>query len=99
MNEVGYIQEHLIIIMLFLIVFSLKSALLIFIWLPRTYSVLSFELGAIFASLLTKVGVYAIYRIMTIVFVPYQDIMHQVLLAMSMLTIISGIFGVIKIQI
>lgn len=96
MNEVGYIQEHLIIIMLFLIVFSLKSALLIFIWLPRTYSVLSFELGAIFASLLTKVGVYAIYRIMTIVFVPYQDIMHQVLLAMSMLTIISGIFGVIK---
>lgn len=95
-SEVGYIPEHRIIVILFLIVFSLKSALLIFIWLPRTYGVLSFELGAIFASLLTKVGVYAIYRSMTIIFVPYQEMMQPILIWMSIITIISGVLGVIK---
>lgn len=96
MLEKGYIAEHGIIVLLFVIVFSLKSALLIFVWLPKTYSVLSFENGALFAALLTKVGVYAMIRTSTIIFVPYQEMLSPILLTMAIITIFIGIFGVIR---
>ncbi|MCE4956524.1 proton-conducting transporter membrane subunit [Macrococcoides caseolyticum] len=92
----GYIQEHAVIVLLFIVVFSLKSALLIFMWLPKSYSVLSYELGALFAALLTKVGVYATIRTTTVIFVPYQDMLQEVLLYMAVATIIIGMLGVIK---
>ncbi|WP_414045202.1 proton-conducting transporter membrane subunit [Macrococcus equi] len=96
MQEAGFVQEHAIIVLLFVVVFSLKSALLVFIWLPRSYSVLSYELGAVFAALLTKVGVYAMIRTMTVIFVPYQEMLSPIILYMATATIIVGMLGVIK---
>lgn len=96
MQEAGYEPKHSVIVLLFVVVFSLKSALLLFIWLPKSYSVLSYELGAVFAALLTKVGVYAMIRTMTVIFVPYQSTLSTILLYMSVITIIIGMFGVIK---
>lgn len=96
MKEAGFVEDHAVIVLLFIVVFSLKSALLVFIWLPRSYSVLTYELGAVFSALLTKVGVYAMIRTMTVIFVPYQDMLSSIILYMSSVTIIVGMLGVIK---
>lgn len=53
---------------LLLVVFSLKAGLFLFFWLPGSYSVPSPVVAALFAGLLTKVGVYAIIRSFTLIF-------------------------------
>jgi len=55
-------------VLLLLLVFGLKTAMLpLHFWLPRTYSVASAPVAALFA-IMTKVGIYAIFRIHTVVF-------------------------------
>lgn len=54
--------------LLLLTVFGLKAALLpLHLWLPRTYAAASAPVAALFA-IMTKVGVYAIIRLFTLVF-------------------------------
>ncbi|MDT0594984.1 monovalent cation/H+ antiporter subunit D [Glaciecola petra] len=53
---------------LMLIVFGLKSAMLpLHFWLPQTYSVASAPIAALFA-IMTKVGVYCIFRVYTVIY-------------------------------
>ena len=53
---------------LLLIVFGLKSAMLpLHFWLPRTYAAATAPVAALFA-IMTKVGVYCIYRVYTVIF-------------------------------
>ena len=53
---------------LLLIVFGLKSAMLpLHFWLPKTYAAASAPVAALFA-VMTKVGVYCIFRVYTVVF-------------------------------
>ncbi|GGX43554.1 monovalent cation/H+ antiporter subunit D [Saccharospirillum salsuginis] len=55
-------------VLLLLLVFGLKTAMLpMHFWLPRTYAAASAPVAALFA-IMTKVGVYAIFRIHTVVF-------------------------------
>lgn len=81
--------------MLFLIAFGVKSALFpLFGWLPSAYHTPPTAVSAIFASLLTKVGVYAIIRMFTLLFV--QDIAYThtfVMLILAGLTMVTGVFG------
>ena len=58
-----------VVSLLFLIVFSLKAALFLFYWLPGSYSAPPTAIAAIFAALLTKVGVYAMVRLFSLVFI------------------------------
>src|SRR5690625_3676721 len=60
--EVGQTPLLTIISLLFLIVFSLKSGLLLYHWLPGSYSTPPTAIAALFGALLTKVGIYAIIR-------------------------------------
>jgi multicomponent K+:H+ antiporter subunit D len=54
--------------LLLLVVFSVKAALLpLYFWLPDTYAAASAPVAALFA-IMTKVGVYAIARLYTLVF-------------------------------
>jgi multicomponent K+:H+ antiporter subunit D len=54
--------------LLLLVVFSVKAALLpLYFWLPQTYSSASAPVAALF-SVLTKVGVYCILRVYTLIF-------------------------------
>ena len=54
--------------MLLLVVFCVKAALLpLYFWLPETYSSASAPAAALFA-IMTKVGVYAIARVTTLIF-------------------------------
>lgn len=94
--EIG--QDGLIttVSLLFLIVFGLKSALFLYFWLPGSYSVPAPAIAALFAALLTKVGVYAIFRTFTLIFYHRPEITHTVILYMSVAAMILGALGAIS---
>lgn len=80
--------------MLFLIAFGIKAALFpLFFWLPASYHTPPVAVSAIFAGLLTKVGVYALIRVFTLLFVQDQAFTHGLLLALAGLTMVTGVLG------
>lgn len=81
------------IIMIF--VFGGKAALVMFMWLPKAYAALNTELAALFAGLMTKVGVYALIRVMVLLFDQQPDITHQLMYYMAVITMIIGAIGVL----
>ncbi len=94
--EVG--QDPLIttVAILFLIVFSIKAGLLLFFWLPGSYTVPPTAVQALFAALLTKVGVYALIRTFTLMFPLNQEVTHTLIGIMAGLTIIAGCMGALS---
>ncbi|RHW37999.1 Na+/H+ antiporter subunit D [Neobacillus notoginsengisoli] len=81
--------------LLFLIVFGLKAGLLLFFWLPGSYSAPPTAIAAIFAALLTKVGIYSIIRMFTLVFYHEPNVTHLIIGIMSALTMVLGAIGAI----
>ena len=78
-----------------LVVFAIKAGLFpLFFWLPDSYPTAPGPVTAIFAGLLTKVGVYAIIRTQTLLF-DAPDWMGTVLLTIAVLTMIVGVLGAI----
>lgn len=65
----------------------------VFAWLPAAYHTLPAPLLALFAALLTKVGVYAVLRIMGDVFIVTPDIAYQVLGWIAVATMVTGVLG------
>lgn len=83
--------------MMFLISFGLKAALFpLFFWLPASYHTPPAAVSAIFAGLLTKVGVYALVRVFSLIFTQELAYTHTVILVMASLTMLVGIFGAIS---
>jgi multicomponent Na+:H+ antiporter subunit D len=80
---------------LFLIVFSLKAALFLFFWLPGSYSAPPTAIAALFAAILTKVGIYAIFRMFTLVFYHEPQITHLVIGILGALTMVLGAIGAV----
>ncbi|MEX6217206.1 Na+/H+ antiporter subunit D [Mammaliicoccus sciuri] len=81
------------VIMIF--VFGGKAALVMFMWLPKAYAALNTELAALFASLMTKVGVYALIRVMVLMFDEKPEVTHFLLYIMAIITMIIGSIGVL----
>ena len=76
------------------VVFGIKAALVpLHFWLPDSYPTAPAPTTAVFAGLLTKVGVYALIRIHTLVF--QSDTVWNVLLVVSIVTMIVGALGAI----
>lgn len=78
---------------LLMIVFALKAGLLLFFWLPGSYSAPPTAIQALFAALLTKVGIYALIRTFTLMFPLNNDVTHTIIGVMAGLTIILGCMG------
>jgi multicomponent Na+:H+ antiporter subunit D len=79
---------------LFLVAFGIKAGVFPFyFWLPSSYHVTPTPVAAVFAGLLTKVGVYACIRVFTLVYSGYQDFLSDLLLPIGVLTMITGVFG------
>ena len=78
---------------LFLIGFGIKSAVFpLYFWLPASYHTPPSAVSAIFGGLLTKVGVYALIRIFTLIFL--EDVLlDDILLIIAVLTLFSGAIG------
>jgi multicomponent Na+:H+ antiporter subunit D len=83
---------HTVLIVLFLLAFSIKAGLFpLFFWLPASYHAPPAAIGAAFAGLLTKVGVYALVRIFTLLFQEAPPAIFALLLAMSAATMAIGL--------
>jgi multicomponent Na+:H+ antiporter subunit D len=80
--------------MLFLVAFGIKAAAFpLFFWLPASYHTPPVAVAAVFAGLLTKVGVYALLRTFSLLFVQDVPFTHGLLLVMAALTMLSGVLG------
>ena len=80
--------------MLFLVAFGIKAAVFpLFFWLPASYHTPPVAITALFAGLLTKVGVYSILRTFTLLFDQQMEITATVLMWISGLTMVTGVLG------
>ena len=80
---------------LLLVVFGIKAALFpLFFWLPDAYPTAPSPVTAVFAGLLTKVGVYAIMRTQTLLF-PLDARPVTLILVAAGLTMVVGVLGAI----
>lgn len=83
-----------VVSVLFLIAFGIKAAVFpLYFWLPASYHTLPISVTAVFAALMTKVGVYALLRTFTLVFPGEHDNINTTLLILGLVTMILGVFG------
>ncbi len=82
------------IAMLFLISFGIKAAAFpLFFWLPASYHTPPAAVSAVFSGLLTKVGMYSLLRVFTLIFVQEPDYTHNLILIIAGLTMVTGVLG------
>jgi multicomponent Na+:H+ antiporter subunit D len=81
--------------LLLLVVFGIKAAVFpLFFWLPDSYPTAPSPVTAIFAGLLTKVGVYALIRTQVLLFPP-ESRPTEVILVIAGLTMVIGVLGAV----
>lgn len=89
-------QQGLITVlsMFFLLAFGMKAAVFpLFFWLPASYHTPTNTVSAIFAGLLSKVGVYALFRTFTLIFDNDPGYTQPILMVVAALTMVTGILG------
>ena len=80
---------------LLVVVFGIKAALFpLFFWLPDSYPTAPSPITAVFAGLLTKVGIYAIIRTQTLLFPP-DSRPGTLLVVLAAATMVVGVLGAI----
>ncbi len=78
---------------LFLIGFGIKAAIFpLYFWLPASYHTPPPAVSAVFGGLLTKVGVYALIRVFTLIFVG-DAFLETIILVIAGLTLFAGAIG------
>lgn len=83
-----------VLALLFMASFGIKAGVFpMFFWLPASYHTPLVAVSAVFAGLLTKVGVYAIYRVFSLLFIGDITFTHTLLLWLGVLTMVTGVFG------
>lgn len=76
--------------------FGIKSAVFpLFFWLPASYHTPPVAVTTIFSALLTKVGVYVLVRIFTLIFVQEAEAGRTLILAAAGLTMVTGVLGAV----
>ena len=80
--------------LLLLVAFGIKAGLFpLFFWLPASYHTRPVAVSAVFAGLLTKVGVYALIRVFTLIFTADTATTHGLIVIVLVLTMITGVLG------
>ncbi len=79
---------------LFFLAFAMKAAAFpVNFWLPASYHTPNIVVSAVFAGLLTKVGVYALIRIFIVILPASREYMADVIGLVAILTLITGALG------
>jgi len=65
----------------------------LFFWLPASYHTASIAVSALFAGLLTKVGVYACFRVFTLLFDVNVGGVREIAVLLAAATMLFGVFG------
>jgi len=85
-----------VVAVLFIVAFSMKGAAFpLFFWLPASYHTTTYSSSAIFAGLLSKLGVYALIRVITLIFLVNSPYLHFIIAVLAGLTLLTGIMGAI----
>lgn len=85
---------RLLLQILLLLAFGIKAAIFpLSAWLPDSYPTAPAPVTAVFAGLLTKVGVYAIIRVQTLLFPDGR--LNDVLMWAALATMVVGILGAV----
>ncbi|AHM60099.1 NADH dehydrogenase (quinone) [Flammeovirgaceae bacterium 311] len=80
--------------MFFLIAFGIKSAVFpLFFWLPASYHTPPIAISAFIAGLITKVGVYAMVRVFTLVFAINLELSLPLIMLIAGFTMVIGVLG------
>lgn len=85
----------LVIAVVFMVVFGLKAATFpLYFWLPYSYPTTPAAIAGLFSALLSKVGIYALYRVFTLIFVGQVSLLHHGLfLVLASFTMLLGVLG------
>ncbi len=87
-------QTQTVLHVLLLLAFSIKAAVFpLSFWLPDSYPTAPAPVTAVFAGLLTKVGVYAMIRTETLLF--NENDVNFVLMIVALATMIVGVLGAV----
>lgn len=77
----------------FIVGFGMKSAVFpLYFWLPSSYHTPPSAIAALFGGLLTKLGIYALVRTFTLIFIPDSTLIH-LLEWIAVLTLMTGAMG------
>jgi len=88
------VDVQIVLHIMLLVAFGIKAAVFpLSFWLPDSYPTAPAPVTAVFAGLLTKVGVYAIIRTETIIF-PGSEL-NPALLVLALLTMVVGALGAV----
>lgn len=83
--------------LLLMFVFATKTALFpLSFWLPGAYPEPPPAVSAYFAAVLTKVGAYALIRLLTTVFPTEPEVTHTILLTLGAVTVLVGALGALS---
>ncbi len=83
--------------LLLLVVFGIKAGIFpLYYWLPNSYPTLPIPLAALYAGMLTKVGVYVLLRVFGTVLPHSLEPAHQLLAWLAGATMIFGVLGAIS---
>jgi multicomponent Na+:H+ antiporter subunit D len=78
---------------IFFVGFGIKSSVFpLYFWLPASYHTPPHAVAAIFGGLLTKVGVYAMIRVFTLIFT-LNPFLENLIIVIAILTLFSGGIG------
>lgn len=96
-ERVGQVNQDGIlttIAILFFVVFATKGALFpLYFWMPHAYAKPPAVISALFGALLTKVGIYSILRVFTLIFNGNIDYTHTFFIILAGFTLIFGVVG------
>lgn len=85
-----------IVAVIFMVVFSVKAALFpVYMWLPRAYFAPPTVISGFFGGLLTKVGVYALFRVVSLMFFPLPFVLPT-LQFIAGATMLFGVLGALS---
>ena len=88
------LDTQIVLHVMLLVAFGIKAAVFpLSFWLPDSYPSAPAPVTAAFAGLLTKVGVYAIIRVETVIF-PGPDL-NPALMVLALLTMVVGALGAV----
>jgi multicomponent Na+:H+ antiporter subunit D len=83
--------------LLLMVVFGLKAGVFpLYFWLPNSYPILPGPVAALYAGMLTKVGVYVLLRIFGQVLPPTLELVHLLLAYLAAATMIFGVLGAVS---
>lgn len=86
-----------LVALLLMFVFGIKAGIFpLYYWLPNSYPILSFSLGAFYSGLLTKVGIYVMLRMLCTVFPHTLDNLYTLLAWLAGLTMVLAVLGAVS---